>query len=203
MTRVAALLAAGGGSRFLGPVHKLLAPLGDATVWEQALRRVTAAGFDHVVVITGAVDLHAPTTSDDSANMTTTPPPPVVTFRHNPDWAQGQAGSVQLAVAAADELGADRVTIGLADQPFVTEQAWRTVADAPDNCRIVIATYDGQSGPNPVRLDRSVWPLLPRSGDAGARHVITEHPSWVCRVACVGSSADIDTLEDLDRWKSC
>ena len=203
MTRVAALLAAGGGSRFLGPTHKLLAPLGNATVWEQSLRRVVAAGFDHVVVVTGAVDLPHPegVPSDDS--MTTPVTPPVVTFRHNPDWALGQAGSVRLAVAAADELGADHVTIGLADQPFVTSDAWHAVAAAPDHCRIVVATYDGRPGPNPVRLHRTVWPLLPRSGDAGARHLMTEHPSWVCRVDCVGSPADIDTLEDLDRWKSC
>lgn len=203
MTRVAALLAAGGGSRFLGPTHKLLAPLGDATVWEQSLRRVVAAGFDHVVVVTGAVDLPHPAGVSDDDSMTTPVTQPIVTFRHNPDWATGQAGSVLLAVAAAEELGADRLTIGLADQPFVTSEAWRTVASAPDDCRIVIATYEGRPGPNPVRLHRTVWPLLPQSGDSGARRLITEHPSWVCRVDCVGSSADIDTLEDLDRWKSC
>lgn len=203
MTRVAALLAAGGGSRFRGPTHKLLAPLGDTTVWEQSLRQVVAAGFDHVVVVTGAADLVLPTVDRDGDSMTAAVIRRVVTIRHNPDWAEGQAGSVLCAVAAADELGADHVTIGLADQPFVDSDAWRAVADAPDDCRIVIATYDGRPGPNPVRLHRSVWPLLPRSGDAGARHLITEHPSWVCRVVCVGSSADIDTLEDLDRWKSC
>lgn len=203
MTRVAALLAAGGGSRFQGPTHKLLAPLGGTTVWERSLRRVVDAGFDHVVVVTGAVDLASSAHTPDDDSVTAAVMKGVVTFRHNPHWAEGQAGSVRCAVAAADELGADRVTIGLADQPFVDSESWRSVADAPDDCRIVIATYDGQPGPNPVRLDRSVWPLLPRSGDAGARHLITEHPSWVCRVVCVGSSADIDTLEDLDRWKSC
>ena len=192
MVRVAALLAAGGASRFKGFTHKLLAPLGGRPVWEHSLEAVLGAGFDHVVVVTGAVTLPVP------GHVS-----PSVIWRHHPAWAEGQAGTVQVAVRAADELGATRVTIGLADQPFVTAAAWRAVDDAPADCRLVVATYDGVPGPNPVRLDRSVWPLLPTSGDAGARHLITEHPSWVCRVPCVGSSADIDTVEDLERWNNC
>jgi CTP:molybdopterin cytidylyltransferase MocA len=186
--RVAALLAAGAGTRFAGAQHKLLAPLQGRPVWHWALQHVLAAGFDHVIVITGAADVPWP---DD------------VIVRHNPAWSQGQASSLLAAVQAAGELSADAVTIGLADQPFVTAEAWQAVASAPAECRIVIAEYDGAIGPNPVRLGRQVWPLLPTDGDAGARHLIREHPEWVCSVACVGSVADIDTLEDLARWNHC
>ena len=49
--RVAALLAAGGGARFQGPTHKLLAPLHGRPVWEHSLAHVMAAGFDHVVFV--------------------------------------------------------------------------------------------------------------------------------------------------------
>ena len=192
MPSVAALLAAGGARRYTGATHKLLAPLGGSTVWATALEAVVAAGFDHVVVVTGAVPLTLP----DGCH-------PTVIFRHNPRWADGQAGSLQVAVAAASDLGADRVTVGLADQPGVGTASWRDVAGAPDDCRIAVAVYGGRVGPTPVRLHRSVWPLLPVEGDAGARHVIADHPSWVCRVPCVGSGADIDTVEDLDRWNDC
>ncbi|MDO8362950.1 MAG: nucleotidyltransferase family protein [Actinomycetota bacterium] len=190
MPRVAALLAAGSGSRFHGPQHKLLATLHGRPVWEWALHQVLAADFDFVVVVTGAVEL-------------TLPPAAGLINRHNPQWQLGQAGSVLEAIDAAHGLGAHEVTIGLADQPFVTAAAWRAVATAEPECHIVIATYDGVPGPNPVRLDRAVWPLLPTDGDAGARHLIREHPEWVCPVPCVGSVADIDTLEDLERWKNC
>jgi len=193
MLRVAALLAAGSGSRFLGNDHKLLADLGGQPVWHHALRHVMAAGFDRVLLVTGAVDLALPADIDRQH----------VVARHNPHWSEGQARSVQLAVAAAAEWGADAITIGLADQPYVSPQAWRAVAEAPAGCRIVIATYGGEAGPNPVRLAADVWPLLPTSGDAGARTIIREHPQWVCRVACVGSGTDIDTLEDLARWNHC
>ncbi len=188
MIRVAALLAAGAGTRFEGPSHKLLAKLGSRAVWEWSLLRVMGAGFDHVVVVTGAVPLPLP---DD------------VEVRHNPDWAQGQATSVQVAVAAARDHGAHTVTIGLADQPFVTAEAWRAVTDADPDCRVVVATYDGRPGPHPVRLHRDVWPLLPTDGDEGARSLLEQHPEWRCRVPCLGSADDIDTVEDLARWKSC
>ena len=122
---------------------------------------------------------------------------------HNPRWAQGQATSLQTALATVEALGADAVSIGLADQPFIAAESWRRVRDAPATCRIVVAEYDGAVGPNPVRLDRSVWPLLPTEGDEGARSVIREHAEWVCRVACLGSVGDIDTLEDLERWRNC
>jgi len=185
MPCVAALLAAGAGTRFEGSDHKLLATLRGRPVREWALHQVQAAGFDHVIVVTGSADL---------------PWPAYAVVRHNDAWATGQASSVQVAVQAARELGARAVTIGLADQPFVTAAAWRAVADAPAEARIVVATYDGVPGPNPVRLHRDVWPLLPTAGDEGARRLICAHPEWVYPVACVGSVADIDTLEDLDRW---
>jgi molybdenum cofactor cytidylyltransferase len=192
MPTVAALLAAGAGTRYTGETHKLRAALHGRTVWEWSLHRVTQAGFDHVVVITGAVDLTIP--DHLSGN---------VVVRHNPDWAAGQATSVRVAVATARDFDADIVTIGLADQPFVTTDAWRAVRDADPGCRIVVATYDGRPGPHPVRLHADVWPLLPAAGDQGARSLLEVHPEWVCRVPCLGSVDDIDTVEDLARWKSC
>ena len=78
-----------------------------------------------------------------------------------------------------------------------------SAADADDECHLVVAEYDGRPGPHPVRLDQHVWPLLPTEGDQGARALLELHPEWLCRVPCLGSGDDIDTVEDLDRWKSC
>ncbi len=182
---VAVLLAAGGGSRYDGTTHKLLAPLGASTVFQRAFTAAMTAGIGHLVVVTGAVaDLPIE-------------PGVGVTVCHNPHWAEGQATSLQSGIRAARELDADAIVVGLGDQPFVPATAWRAVAAA--SSPIAIATYDGRRA-NPVRLGASVWPLLPTSGDAGARAVFAVHPELVEEVPCEGSPADIDTREDLERW---
>lgn len=186
VTTVAVVLAAGAGSRFVGDTHKLLAPFRSTSVIDTVLDAVEGAGFDHVVVVTGAADI-PPTVLDR----------PRFRVAHNSRWSEGQATSLQTGIAVADELGADAVVVGLGDQPMVASECWRRVAAG--HTPICVATYDGQRG-NPVRLERSVWHLLPADGDVGARHVLSQHPELISEVACGGSSADIDTQEDLDLW---
>ena len=179
----AVLLAAGSGTRFEGEVHKLLAPIGDETVLARALDAVCGSGLP-VFVVTGAVDLHDFLPDD-------------VTEVPNPDWHRGQATSVRAGIAAASAAGHDAVVVGLADQPFVTSDAWRAVADA--DAVIAVATYDGERG-NPVKLHSSVWEELPDEGDEVGRVVMRSRPDLVLPIPCAGAASDIDTLEDLHRW---
>ncbi len=102
-------------------------------------------------------------------------------------------------IAAADAAGHDAVVVGLADQPLVPPEAWRLVAGAPAEGLVVTAAFAGERRP-PVRLHRSVWPLLPTSGDEGARALFRDRPDLVVEVPCPGDPGDIDTLEDLERW---
>lgn len=183
---VGVLLAAGEGKRFSGPVHKLLAPLAGSTVIDRSVGSLVGAGFEHVIVITGAVDL--------SAHLHG------VTAVHNPDWASGQRSSVVRAIEWARDHDCGAVVIGLADQPFIEADAWRRVADA--NSPIAVATYDGRRG-NPVRLAAETWDAflaLESDPDQGARPFIDLHPELVRQVACNGTSADIDTESDLSQW---
>lgn len=179
------LLAAGAGTRFSGPQHKLLTGLFGAPIVASAFSAMRRAMAD-VVVITGAVDL--------SSISEITP------VLHNPDWASGQRSSVVAAIRYAQENNYTTIVIGLGDQPFISTEAWAAVSssDSP----IAVATYDGYRG-NPVRLDHSVWDMfleLNSDPDSGARDLIHMHPELVEEVACKGNSADIDTAEDLDSW---
>jgi CTP:molybdopterin cytidylyltransferase MocA len=178
------LLAAGGGTRFAGATHKLLAPWrGHPVVWWAAHAALDAA-IGPVWAVTGAADVAGALPGD------------VVTLA-NDAWAEGQATSLQVAVAAARGAGLDAVVVGLGDQPAVGADPWRAVAACP--APIAVATYDGRRR-NPVRLARQVWDALPTSGDEGARVVIRGRPDLVREVACTGNPADIDTVEDLIRW---
>lgn len=191
----AVVLAAGGGTRFrdsaaarnLSIAHKLVAPLRGKTVFECALTNVLDAGFSTIIVVTGSVRL--PIAAD-----------PRVEEIHNEDWANGQATSLATAIdALTNRKDIRRLVVGLGDQPFIPAEAWQAVAVAEPGAAIVVATYEGKRR-NPVRLDRSVWDLVPKEGDEGARPLFRSHGHLVIEVACQGEPADIDTAEDLLRW---
>ena len=179
----AVLLAAGGGTRFGGPTHKLLADLRGRPLLAHAVDAVMASGLD-VHVVTGAVDV------DHLL-------PPSATVVHNPHWAEGQAVSVRAGIASATAAGHDAVVVGLGDQPFVTAAAWRAVAAS--HADVAVASYDGIRG-HPVRLSSAAWSMLPPSGDEVGRAVMRNRPDLVAEIRCDGTATDIDTLEDLRRW---
>ena len=185
MTSAAVILAAGGGSRFAGSAHKLLTPFRGRPLVAWAVSAALGAGLDETIVVSGAIDLVG-VVSDE------------VTIIDNPRWAEGISGSLRGAVAWAERQGHEAVVVGLGDQPLIPVEAWRAVA-AARGCPILVATYGGQRR-NPVRLDRSVWAMLPVSGDDGARALMRRRPDLVGEVACEGEPADVDTVEDLKRW---
>ena len=185
MSTAAVLLAAGSGSRFAGPAHKLLMALDGRRVYEHALEHAMAAGLDDVLVVVGAVELVVPA--------------PAVTVV-NERWREGQATSLAAGIEAARTRGHEAVVVGLADQPGIPPEAWRLVAAAIAT-PIAVATYCGVRA-NPVRLDETVWLLLPQEGDEGARALIRKRPDLVTEVPCPGHPTDIDTEEDLATWNS-
>ena len=178
----AVVLAAGTGSRFAGPGHKLLQPIAGRPVVVWAVEAALGAGCAEVVVVEGAIPL---------AEVL----PEEVVRLENPDHATGQASSLQMALRWCAERDRLAVVVGLGDQPFVPTAAWRAVASSTI-APIVAASYRGRRR-NPVRLDRSIWPLLPTTGDEGARVVMASRPDLVGEVACDGEPLDVDTVQDL------
>lgn len=185
MSRAAVILAAGAGSRFGSPGEKLLATVHGRPLVACAIEPAEQAGLDELVVVEGAVDL---------AEFV----PAGATLLDNDDWQLGQATSLRVAIDWCQRQGHDSVVVGLGDQPGLTVEAWRAVADSPGG-PIVVATYYGRRG-HPVRLDARVWPLLPIDGDDAARALMARRSELVTEVACTGRPADIDTREDLERW---
>jgi molybdenum cofactor cytidylyltransferase len=179
VTTGAVVLAAGAGSRFAGPTHKLLAPVDGQPLVRRSVAAAAASGLP-VVVVQGAVDLR-PALAGLGVGVV-----------DHPGWEQGQASSLLAGVAAAAAAGHDAVVVGLADQPGITAQAWRAVAGT-GGAPIAVATYGGRRR-HPVRLDAEVWPLLASGG------VMRRRPDLVVEVACAGDPDDVDTTEDLESW---
>ena len=88
------LLAAGGGTRYDGATHKLLAPFRGTTVVGAALTALVASGLAPLAVVTGAARFGAV--------------PDAVEVLDNPAWAEGQATSLAVAVGRFSR-GAGRV----------------------------------------------------------------------------------------------
>jgi CTP:molybdopterin cytidylyltransferase MocA len=184
VTTAAVVLAAGAGSRFHGDTHKLLTIVRGRRLLDWALDNALAAHLDDVLLVLPPGGLVAVM--------------PSVTVVHNERWQDGMASSLQCALRVAEARGHDAVVVALGDQPGISPDAWRAVAAADDR-PVAVATYDGRRG-HPVRLAAPVWPLLPSVGEAGAGGLMRERPELVREVACEGDPADVDTVEDLDRW---
>ncbi len=104
---VAVVLAAGAGTRFSGPGHKLDAVVADGrSVLDRAVGAALAAGIGPVVVVT--------------AGQLTTALHPAVVHVVNERWAEGQITSLRAGIEAAAALGADAVVVGLGDQPLIS-----------------------------------------------------------------------------------
>jgi len=144
------------------------------------------SGLAGCVVVTGATELDAALSEF-----------PQLQIINNSKFEDGIATSLGAAVAWAMDGGFEALIVGLGDQPGVLSSAWRLLARS--SSPIAVASYDGRPG-NPVRLEKSVWPFLPSSGDEGARVLLRTRPELVEQVACEGSPNDIDTVEDLGQW---
>lgn len=183
----AVVLAAGEGTRFIGPTHKLLAPVGGLPLVRRVVSAAVEAGIGPVIVVTGAVDL-----DDALAGL------PGTERVHNPAFASGLASSLQVGLVAADRYRVQAVVVAPGDQLGVPASAWQAVARCTDG-PVAMAVFDGRRRP-PTRLDRSIWPELPRTGDEGARALIRGRPDLVVEVPCDGTPRDIDTVEEYREW---
>lgn len=180
---VGILLAAGAGSRFTGNHHKLLSEIDGTPIWKHSLGQLVTAEIGPTIIVTGAAPLHV---EIDNVHEV-----------HNPSWAEGQSTSLHAGIRFAEELGADAAIIGLADQPGITTEAWRNLAQSSSS--LATATYNGNPG-HPVRIAAELWSELPNSGDFGARALLRKYEHHVERIPCSGSPFDIDTTKDLDEW---
>ena len=188
------ILAAGQGSRMGKP--KQLLPLGGEAMVLHVARNACRAGFDEVIVITGAYDAEVKQVLEGLT----------LQVIYNEEWAQGQATSVKKAVESiADTQQA--VVFLLADQPLVSSALIHNVIQVYNKTKasIIIPRALGRPG-NPVLFDLKTWrfPLLQLVGDEGARQIIRKNPEMIHYMELPDQEIflDVDTPVEYERMQT-
>ena len=190
---VGIILAAGSASR-MGQVKQLL-PLGSRPMLWHVAQAACQSQLDEVHLITGA-------SAEPIAVAVNDLPLRII---HNPDWQQGQAGSIQTALRSLPS-NCDAVLFLLADQPLITSRLINELISHWQRCgkSIVRPCHSNKPG-NPVLFSLAVWreALANLSGDHGARQLIVDHPEAIgyLPVASDEIFLDVDTIEDYAKMQ--
>jgi molybdenum cofactor cytidylyltransferase/nicotine blue oxidoreductase len=181
MAVAAAVLAAGSGVRMGGPKAELV--VAGVRLLDRAVHVAREAGCAPVYAVVR--DGTAVTGAEALVN---------------PDPARGMRSSLALAVAAA--ASADALAVLLVDTPGVTAAAVRAVAAGWRPDRIAVARYGSRRG-HPIVMAPQLWRLaLEAAGpDEGARALLGARAELVDEVDVAGDPADLDTPDDLARWR--
>jgi molybdenum cofactor cytidylyltransferase len=177
------LLAAGRSSRF--GRQKLLEPFRGEPLVRRSARHLLESGLAPVVaVVPGQADV-----ADALSGL-----PLILIENRQPESGISHSIGLGLGVLPATSAAA---LIGVADQPYLTSAALRTVARAFSAGRIAASRYGDHRG-NPAVFDRSFFPeLLRLTGDHGGLSVIDAHAELVIDVNLSPSMGlDIDRPED-------
>lgn len=193
------VLAAGRGSRFQGPGHKLEQSLtpesGAETVLSRTLRHAVATELPVVVVTTAML---APLAHPFVAERDVIELP-----QQDEDGRPlpiGMGLSIAAGVAATGD--ADGWLILPGDMPMVRPQTLLAVAAGLEKFPVCYAQYRGMQG-HPVGFCTELFSeLVSLQGDEGARRIVARYAAEPIAVDDPGIRVDVDTLEDLDRMRS-
>ncbi len=191
---IGGVLLAAGMSRRMGDVNKLLVEIDGVPMVRHAAQALLDGGISELIVVTG----HQPDKTAAALDGL------AVQFVHNPDFAEGQSGSVASGVAALaqDVSGA---LIALGDMPYISPdlvaEMIRDHSGLGDHeMRISFPVFEGKRG-NPVLWGCEFFDELKElSGDMGGRKVLAKNLAAVNSISWIDASIhrDIDTKDDFN-----
>ncbi|MDR7332542.1 nucleotidyltransferase family protein [Roseateles asaccharophilus] len=192
------VLAAGRGTRFRGPGHKLEQKLSTSpsadTLLARTLRQAIATQLPVVVVTTPALTpaVHKFVAARD-----------VVTLPEHDEQGRphpiGMGHSIVAGVSATGD--ADGWLILPADMPLVQSSTIVAVAEGLERYPVCYAQYRGIQG-HPVGFGTELYSeLMALQGDEGARRIVARYAAQPITVDDPGVHIDVDTAEDLARLR--
>lgn len=178
--------AAGRGSRFGGPSHKLEQPFGNSTVLGSTVRHAIQTQLPVVVITTEAL---APLVRSQLATRD-------ICVLSDTDAARGMGATI--ASGVAERSGAPGWLVLPGDMPLVRPDTLLAVAGALEQHAVVYAQHRGRRG-HPVAFSAELYSeLIQLSGDEGARRVMLRYPAHGQDVDDAGVLLDVDTHDDLE-----
>ena len=182
--------AAGRGSRFGGPKHKLQQPFDGSTVLGATLRHAIETQLPVLVVTTAAL---APLVAGLLATRD-------IVVLSAGEAARGMGYSI--AAGVAERSGAPGWIVLPGDMPLVLPDTLLAVATALEQHPVVYAQHRGRRG-HPVAFAAELFSeLILLDGDDGARRVVARYPSHGLEVEDPGVLLDVDTPSDLDTLRA-
>lgn len=183
------ILAAGSSSRLGSPKQNLLYK--GQTLLQRAIAHADIVSTKVVVVLGANADVIEPTIAEVAALIL-----------HNPDWAEGMASSIRLAVNHLTEnLPETTAAIFMVcDQPFADATLLQDLIDikARSEKRIVASAYKNTVGV-PVLFNVAYFPqLLLLQGHDGAKVILKQHADDIEAVEFPLGVVDVDTVEDYE-----
>lgn len=184
------VVAAGQGSRYRGPQHKLLEGLGTTSVLGMTLRHALMTRLAVVVVTTAAL-------VEQAARIVAMRDVVVVPAVGDAgaDAQLGMGYSIGAGVAARGDAGGWLVLPG--DMPLVRPATMLAVSAALAEHPVAYAQYQGRKG-HPVGFSAELYSeLVGLRGDDGAKRVVARYPAHGVPVDDAGVLFDVDTEDDL------
>ena len=178
--------AAGAGSRFGGPLHKLQQEFDGGTVLSTTVRKAIETQLPVVVVTTAAL---APLVARHVATRD-------IVVLSEAEAARGMGATI--ASGVAERSGAPGWLVLPGDMPLVRPGSVLAVASALEHHAVVYAQHRGRRG-HPVGFAAELYSeLVVLNNDDGARRVMLRYPAHGEDVEDAGVLLDVDTPPDLD-----
>lgn len=185
---VVVVLAAGRGSRYLGPRHKLAEPLDGRSVLARTVGLAIASGLGVLVVTTPAL-------ADEATRLVARRDVLVLPHAQGAGGSGGMGDSIAAGVAARGSAGGWLMLP--ADMPLVRPETVQRVAAGLGEHAVCFAQYRGQRG-HPVGFGAELFSELVRlEGDDGARRILSRYPAHGLELDDPGVLQDLDTEADL------
>jgi molybdenum cofactor cytidylyltransferase len=194
MSTVSAVLLAAGESKRMGPVNKLLLPIGGVPLLRRSVLTLLASELQEVIVVLGHEGDQAHGLIRDLG----------VTVVYNDKYADGQMSSVHRGVGALVRP-CRGIMIALTDQPLLTTEDVDSLIGAflaRKRGSILVPTYRGQRGNPIVIAAEHRAEILAQERNFGCKRLIERNPDLVTTLEMDNDHCtfDLDTPEDYAEW---